>query len=65
MVTQLVMTIVGALLMVGPSYTLEVLHLSSRFHRSMIAAIELGSLVVGLVLLFLALRGHEPSVKKS
>jgi hypothetical protein len=64
-VAQLVLTIAGALLMVGPSYTLEALHLSSRFHRSMIAAIELASLAVGLVLLFLAFRGHEPSVSKS
>jgi len=64
MIAQLVLTIAGALLMVGPSYALEVLHLSSRFHRSIIAAIELGSLVVGLVLLFLALRGHERLVKK-
>jgi uncharacterized membrane protein len=65
MVAQLVLTIAGALLMVGPSYTLEVLHLSSRFHRSTIAAIELASLVVGFVLLFLAFRGHEIWVSKS
>jgi hypothetical protein len=65
MVAQLVLTIAGALLMVGPSYTLEVLNLSSRFHRSMIAAMELVSLVAGLVLLFLAFRGREPSVSKS
>jgi hypothetical protein len=65
MIAQLVLTIAGALLMVGPSYTLKVLHLSSRFHRSMIAAIELVSFFVGLVLLFLVFRGHEPSVKKS
>jgi hypothetical protein len=30
----------------------------------MIAAIELGSLVIGLVFLFLAFRGHEPPVKR-
>jgi hypothetical protein len=65
MVAQLVLTIAGALLMVGPSYTLEVLHLSSRFHRSTIGALELGSLVAGLVLLFLAFRGRELSVSKS
>jgi hypothetical protein len=64
-IAQLVLTIAGALLMVGPSYTLEVLHLSSRFHRSTIAAIEVVSLIVGLVLLFLAFRGHEISVSKS
>jgi hypothetical protein len=64
MISQLVLTIAGALLMVGPPYALEVLHLSSRFHRSMIAAVELGSLVIGLVFLFLAFRGREPSVKK-
>jgi hypothetical protein len=65
MVAQLVLTIAGTLLMVGPSYTLEVLNLSSRFHRSMIAAMELVSLVAGLALLFLAFRGREPSVSKS
>jgi hypothetical protein len=64
-IAQLVLTIAGALLMVGPSYTLELLHLTSRFHRSLIAAIEVVSFVVGLVLLFLAFRGHEPSVRKS
>jgi hypothetical protein len=65
MITRLVATIAGALLMVGPSYTFEILKLSSRFHRSMIAAIELASLVAGLVLLFLAFRGHEPSGSKT
>jgi hypothetical protein len=65
MIAQLVLTIAGALLMVGPSYTFEVLNLSGRFHRSMIAAVELVSLVAGLVLLFLAFRGHEPSRIKS
>lgn len=65
MITQLVATIAGTLLMVGPSYAFEVLNLSSRFHRSMIAAIELASLVAGLVLLFLVFRGHEPSGSKS
>jgi hypothetical protein len=58
MITQLVLTIAGALLMVGPPYIFEVLNLSSRFHRSMIATIELASLVAGLVLLFFAFRGH-------
>jgi hypothetical protein len=65
MVAQLVLTIAGALLMVGPPYTFEVLNLGSRFHTSTIAAIELVSLVVGLALLFLAFRGHQPSADKS
>jgi Na+/H+ antiporter NhaD/arsenite permease-like protein len=65
MITQLVLTIAGALLMVGPPYVFVVLKLSSRFHRSRIAAIELASLVVGLVLLFFAFRGHKASESKA
>jgi uncharacterized membrane protein len=60
-IVRAVLTIVGALLMVGPPYTLEMLNLSSRFQSTMVAAIELVSLVVGFVLLYLAFRGQESS----
>jgi uncharacterized membrane protein len=58
-IVRLVLTIVGALLLVAPPYTLEVLNLSSRLQSTMVAAIELVSLVVGFVLLYLAFRGQE------
>ncbi len=60
-IVRLVLTIVGALLMVAPPYTLEMLNLSSRLQSAMVAAIELVSLVVGFVLLYLAFRGQESS----
>jgi uncharacterized membrane protein len=58
-IVRLVLTIVGALLMVAPSYTLEVLNLTSRLQSTMVAAIVLSSLVVGFVLLYLVFRGQE------
>jgi ABC-type uncharacterized transport system permease subunit len=61
MTVRLALTIVGALLMVAPPYALEVLDLSSRLQSTMIAAMELVSLVAGFVLLFLAFRGQESS----
>jgi hypothetical protein len=59
MAMRLAFTIVGALLMVGPPYAFEMLDLSSRLQSTTIAAMELGSLVVGFVLLFLAFKGQE------
>lgn len=59
MTVRLGLTIVGALLMVGSPYAFEVLDLSSRLQGTMIAAMELVSLVVGFVLLFLAFKGQE------
>jgi uncharacterized membrane protein len=60
-IVRLVLTIVGASLLVAPPYVLEVLNLSSRLQSTMVAAIELVSLVVGFVLLYLAFRGQESS----
>jgi len=54
---RLVLTIVGALLMVAPPYALEELNLISRLQSTMVAAIMLVSLLAGLVLLYLAFRG--------
>ena len=59
MVARLVLTILGALLRVAPPYAVELLNLSSRLQSTMLAGVELGSLVVGLVLLYLAFRGQE------
>jgi hypothetical protein len=59
MIMRLALTIVGALLMVGPPYAFEVLELSGRFQRTIVVAVELVSLVVGLVLLYLAFKGQE------
>jgi uncharacterized membrane protein len=59
MIVRLVLTIVGALLMVAPPFTLEMLNLSTRIQSTMMAAILLVSLVVGFLLLYLAFRGQE------
>jgi hypothetical protein len=47
--------------MVAPPFALQVLNLSSSLQSTMVAAIELVSLVVGFVLLYLAFRGQESS----
>jgi uncharacterized membrane protein YdbT with pleckstrin-like domain len=60
-IVRLVLTIVGALLMVSPPYALQVLNLTSGLQSTMVAAIELVFLVVGFVLLYLAFRGQESS----
>ena len=61
MVARLTLTIVGALLMVVPSYLVDLLNLSSRLQSMTLAGIELGFLVVGFALLYLAFRGQESS----
>ncbi len=61
MVARLVLMILGALLMVAPPYAVEILDLSTRLQSTMLAGVELVSLVVGLVLLFLAFRGQGSS----
>jgi hypothetical protein len=53
---RLMLTVVGALLMIGPPYAFEMLYLRSGFGSAVIAAIELTSLAVGFVLLYVALR---------
>lgn len=58
-IVRLVLTIVGALFMVAPPFTLEMLNLGGRLQSTMLAGVELGSLVVGFVLLYLAFRGQE------
>lgn len=59
-ISRLVFTVVGALLMVGPPFAFEILNLSTRLQSTIILAAELVSLVVGLVLLYLAFRGQKP-----
>jgi hypothetical protein len=59
MVARLALTIVGALLMVAPSYLVDILNLSSRLQSMMLAAVELVLLIVGFALLYLAFRGRE------
>ena len=61
MIARLTLTIVGALLMVAPSYLVDLLNLSSRLQSMTLAGIELGFLVVGFALLYLAFRGQESS----
>jgi len=59
MILRLVLTVAGALLMVGAPFTFEVLNLTSRLQNTMVAVAELVSFVVGLVLFYLAFRGQE------
>jgi uncharacterized membrane protein len=59
MIARLALTIVGALLMIGPSYAFGALELSAHFQRTTVEAVELVSLMIGLVLLYLAFRGQE------
>ena len=61
MIARLTLTIVGALLMVAPSYLVDLLNLSSRLQSMTLAGIELVFLVVGFALLYLAFRGQESS----
>jgi hypothetical protein len=58
-IVRLVLTVAGALLMVGAPFTFEVLNLTSRLQSTTVAAVELVLLVVGLMLLYLAFRGKE------
>ena len=60
-VTQLALTVAGVLLLVGSPYIIDILNLVSRLQNTIIAAIELLSVVVGFVLLYLAFRKHELS----
>jgi hypothetical protein len=55
-IARLILTLAGALLMVATPYVFEVLGLAYRLHNTMIAGIELASLVVGSALLYLAFR---------
>lgn len=57
-IVRLVLAVAGALLMVGPPFTFEILNLTSRLQNTMVAAVELVFLVVGLMLLYLAFRGE-------
>jgi hypothetical protein len=60
-VTQLALTVAGVLLLVGSPYIIEILNLASRLQNTIIAVVELISVVVGFVLLYLAFRKHELS----
>lgn len=57
-IVRLVLAVAGALLMVGPPFTFEILNLTSRLQSTTVAAVELVSLVVGLVVLYVAFRGQ-------
>lgn len=62
---RLILTVVGVLLMVGPPYAFQMLSLTPRFQTTTIAGIELSSLVVGFVLLYLALKERGPPESES
>lgn len=55
-IARLVLVIAGVLLTVGPPYAFVMLNLTGLFQRTVIAGIELACLVVGLVLLYFAVK---------
>lgn len=61
MIPQLALAVVGVLLMLGPPYVLVFAKLTARFQPETIAALELASVVVGFVLLYLGLRERKSS----
>jgi len=62
---RLVFMVVGVVLMLVPPYAFQMLNLVGKLQNLMIVAIELVSLVVGLVLLYLAFRERGASERKS
>jgi len=60
MAVRLTLTVVGALLMVGPPFAFAVSGLSGRLERTVVVAMQLVLLAIGFVLLYLALKGQEP-----
>ena len=56
MAGRLVLTALGALLMIAPPFAFALLKLTSRFQNIVIAGIELPALAVGLAMLYLAFR---------
>jgi len=59
MVTQLALTVAGVLLLVVPPYAIAISNIASRLQNSIIAVVELLSVAIGFVLLYLAFRKHE------
>jgi hypothetical protein len=56
MITKLLSTIVGVLLIVGLPFVFALANLAPRFGPPVIAGVELVALVVGCILLYFALR---------
>lgn len=65
MVGRLFLTIVGVLLMIVPPFVFDLLNLTSRFQNLVIAGIELPALAIGLVMLYLGVKGPETSRRAS
>jgi len=61
MVMQLALTVAGVLLLVGPPYVIRILNIASRLQNTIIAVVELLSVAIGFVLLYLAFGKHELS----
>ena len=59
MVAQLALTVAGVLLLVGPPYIIVISNMASRLQNTIIAVVELLSVAIGFVLLYLAFRKHE------
>jgi|GEM_PF-5404226 len=61
MVMQLALTVAGVLLLVGPPYVIRILNIASSVQSSIIAVVELLSVAIGFVLLYLAFGKQELS----
>jgi hypothetical protein len=63
MITKLLFTVVGVLLAIGLPFVFGLTNLAPRLQPPVIAGIELGALIVGGALLYLALRERTPPAK--
>jgi hypothetical protein len=59
--SRLGLTLVGALLMIGSPYVVEMSGLAARLERTLVAAIELVALAVGFVCLYLSFKRQNSS----
>ena len=62
MVTRLILTVAGVVLMVGPPYAIAFLGLAARLQVTVIAGVLLICVALGFVLLYLALRERKSQI---
>ena len=63
MITKLLLTVVGVLLAIGLPFVFGLANLAPRFQPPVTAVIELGALIVGVALLYVALRERTAPAK--
>ena len=59
MLARLALSVVGVLLMVGPAYTVSLLDLVDRLQPEILAAVQVTSLAIGLLLLYVGVGGRQ------